>query len=113
MIKPEDEVEVLNNLHHGHGKVVIKRNISKKDKVEFVDMFAKVELDVDAKIGYHTHTDDSEIYYITSGLGVFIDHNQVEKNVKKGDLCYVAKGNSHGIYNTGKDVLEFVAIVLS
>lgn len=113
MIKQPQATELLEGLYGGNGKVWISRNVTKEDDVFGIDLFAKVQVDVGASIGYHLHTKDAEVYYIVSGEGCFIDDGQVEKLVQAGDFCFITKGQSHGIRNTGETMLDMIAVVVS
>lgn len=113
MIKKSMSIEEYHELHGGQGRVLVERNITKADGIKGLAMFAKVSLDVGASIGYHIHVNDAEGYFIIEGTGIFIDNGEIKKTVGKGDLCFINKGEGHGIINTGSQPLEMVAIVIS
>ena len=62
-------------------------------------------------IGYHTHTNESETYYIYSGSGEFNDNGTVVP-VSAGDVTFTGAGEGHGLANTGDVPLEFIALIL-
>lgn len=64
-----------------------------------------------ASIGNHTHSGDSETYYIISGCGTYNDNGTIVK-VGPGDVMHCADGETHGIENTGSLPLEFIALIL-
>ncbi|MDS9471506.1 cupin domain-containing protein [Sporosarcina pasteurii] len=113
MIKKPGLIETYHCLHGGNGKVLVERNITREDGIQGLDMLARVSVEVGASIGYHQHVEDSEGYFIVEGEGVFIDNGKVEKEVVKGDFCFICKGQGHGIINTGDVPLEIMAIVIS
>lgn len=110
MIFNNEEIIEIENLYGGTGTTKIYKHIT-ENKIERMKMFANVTLEAGASIGYHQHTDDSEIYHIISGSGLFTDADESEKPVTPGDCCVIEKGQSHGIENTGDGVLEFIAVV--
>ncbi len=112
MIKQPEKTELYDGLHGGTGNIWVTRNVTKEDQLEGLDMFAKVEVDIGASIGYHEHIHDAEVYYITAGKGIFFDNGKVEKSVQPGDFCFISKGQGHGIQNTGDSILEIIAVVV-
>lgn len=79
----------------------------------FVDGMNKImkgRLVPGASIGLHTHEDNSEIMFITSGAGyVLFDGERV--GLKAGDVHYCPKGHAHSLVNDGVEDLEFSAVV--
>lgn len=63
-----------------------------------------------ASIGMHTHTDSSEIIFITSGKGsVIIDGERLP--VYEGICHYCPEGHTHSLINDSDRDLEFLAVV--
>lgn len=63
-----------------------------------------------ASIGMHTHSDNSEIIFLTSGRGHLIyDGERIE--LSAGDVHYCPKGHSHSLINDSDAELGFSAIV--
>ena len=60
-------------------------------------VFAHSTLAPGCAIGYHTHTNESETYYIP---------------VSVGDVTFTGAGEGHGLANTGDVPLEFIALIL-
>lgn len=63
-----------------------------------------------ATIGLHTHDTNSEIIFITKGIGSVIYDDTVEV-LKAGDCHYCPQGHSHSLQNTSDADLEFLAVV--
>ena len=63
-----------------------------------------------ASIGLHTHSDGSEIMFITSGKGTVICNGE-KSEVRAGMCHYCPKGNSHTLLNDSDADLEFYAVV--
>jgi quercetin dioxygenase-like cupin family protein len=69
-----------------------------------------ITLDPGCEIGVHTHTGDSEMYFIYEGEGVYTDNAETYP-VQPGDMLFCKDGESHGLENTGTNPLRFVAIM--
>jgi mannose-6-phosphate isomerase-like protein (cupin superfamily) len=62
-------------------------------------------------LGKHRHNGEFEVYYILKGEGLYND-NGTEVTVKIGDVTVCPSGEEHGILNTGREDLEFIALIL-
>lgn len=62
-------------------------------------------------IGYHTHTGESETYYVLKGKGIFNDDG-VETEVSEGDVMYTGPGHSHGLANASDEDLVISALIM-
>jgi mannose-6-phosphate isomerase-like protein (cupin superfamily) len=74
-------------------------------------MLAHYVLPEGASIGFHTHTVDEEIYLITKGSGIYLDKDKKENPVSEGDVTLCPRGEGHGLTNSGKGDLVFVAVI--
>lgn len=99
----------IEQLHGGKGVI----GIEKCDVPEHAAFKAvvKVTVPTGASIGYHTHRDDYEGYYIMKGDGIFQDDDG-DHIVTAGDFCLIERGGSHGIENRGADELIIFATVM-
>lgn len=61
-------------------------------------------------IGYHPHLGEEEIYYILRGEAIVNDNGDVCK-LGPGDAVLTGGGASHSIENSGKENLEFIAVI--
>lgn len=68
-------------------------------------------LEPGASIGVHQHVEDEELYVIISGEGEYIDNAGKHHPMKPGDISFCLKGESHGLVNTGSDLLVFGAVI--
>ena len=68
-------------------------------------------LEPGASIGVHQHVEDEELYVIISGEGDYIDNDGKRHAMKPGDIAFCLKGESHGLVNTGSDLLVFGAAI--
>lgn len=103
-------IKTEENLCGGKGKTTFKYLLGEKELGSKCGMFAELSIEEGGSIGYHSHENESETYYITKGTGLYND-NGVERTVKAGDVTY-AHNCSHGIANTGKGDLVFVALII-
>jgi quercetin dioxygenase-like cupin family protein len=61
------------------------------------------------QIAPHTHEASTEFFYVVSGVGEFLDSAEW-KPIKKGDAFKAPQGMTHGIKNTGNDLLVIFAV---
>jgi len=112
MITNNREVAHFFEKANGKGTTHIERLLSDDCLQPQAAMYAKVTLDVGASIGIHSHTNDSESYYIMQGTAMYTD-NDAQYILHAGACTYTAKGNSHGIENIGDEPLIFIALILN
>lgn len=112
MITNNRETEHHLKKANGKGTTHIERLLPNECLKEQATMYAKVTLDVGASIGFHTHTNDSESYYIMQGTAMYTE-NDAQHILHAGACTYTAKGNSHGIENIGDEPLIFIALILN
>lgn len=74
-------------------------------------IFAHTTVHQGSGIGYHVHENESETYYILSGVGKFND-NGVFRTVTAGNVTFTGAGQGHAIENTGDVPLEMIALIL-
>ena len=73
-------------------------------------MFVRAQLPSGEAHKFHFHPKMEEILYVLSGTA----EQWVEKEkhlMKPGDSLYLPVGIVHGTYNTGSDVLDFLAVL--
>jgi len=63
-----------------------------------------------ASIGEHTHTDSSEIIFITEGTGCVRMDGEII-SLHSGDCHYCPKGHTHSLINNSNAELCFTAVV--
>ena len=74
-------------------------------------LYARVVLPPGASVGVHTHTGETEPYYILKGTGMFTKTDGSVVEVHEGDCCIIEPGQSHGIANERDEDLEFMALI--
>lgn len=110
MIKQTEGKEFIEKPRGGEGSMEISRIVTAADKVDGIDLFARVTVHPHSAIGYHIHEDDSEVYYLLEGKGIFNDNGK-RVNVQAGDFCMIRKGQGHGIENPYDGKIEMIAMV--
>jgi len=76
-----------------------------------IKMFSVANLKPDSLIGYHTHEDDMEIYFMLDGSGIVSDNGQ-EDILYPGDLLITQKGEGHSIENKSGSDITFLAMII-
>lgn len=74
-------------------------------------LFARVTIFPGKELGYHEHHGETETYHIISGEGEY-DDNGKKQFVSAGDTVFCPEGGGHGIRNTGKNDLVFIALII-
>jgi len=113
MIKKSSELKVTvnQNMRDGEGSIII-RNIA--DKTEMHDkarLFARIIIKPGCSIGYHTHENESETYYILSGTASY-DDNGTQTELSPGDVTITPAGQGHAIANKGTEDVELIALIV-
>ena len=114
MIRRTNEkiVEFKEKPFNGEGGVTVRSLLNNSEEMYGKGrVFAHSTLQPGNSIGYHLHKDESEIYYIYSGMAEFND-NGTSTTVSAGDVTFTGAGEGHGLKNIGADPLEFIALIL-
>ena len=73
--------------------------------------FALAQLKAGEEVELHKHEGECEYYYILSGNGRYNDNGNA-LDVFPGTVTFTPSGESHGIRNTGDEMLEFIALII-
>ena len=107
--------EQLNNTTQTNERGDIKLYLSNLAEFDVknpkIRMFSIVKLKQGEEISFHIHEGEGEYYYIISGEGVYTD-NEEKFDVSPGTVTFTLSGNGHGMKNTGKEMLEFIALII-
>ena len=74
------------------------------------DLFAQITLHPGCAVPIHQHLGNNETYYLLKGEGEYTDENR-KLTVKAGDVTFCTDGGTHGLKNTGKEDLVFIALI--
>ncbi len=107
------ERETREKMKDGPGAVTLE-HLFKKDDFggSHFRVCAKLILPPGSGIGLHPHIDEDEVYIVLKGSGTVTDAG-LTAEVKPGDTVLTGKGDSHCLTNTGSEVLEVIAIVVT
>ena len=110
MIK-QPERATKTNVQGGPEEVHFEYIASEEELLGAARLYARITVPKGSGIGVHTHTGETEPYFILSGTGIFTDCDGIEKPVKAGDVCAILPGQSHGIRNEADEDLVFMALI--
>ncbi|MCL2618445.1 MAG: cupin domain-containing protein [Defluviitaleaceae bacterium] len=96
----------------GKGVAVVSHVMEKTELLANCRLFARIRLDPGCSIGWHTHDQEEEVYYILSGEAV-VNDDGVIRTVYPGDSVYTGNGGSHSIENQGSEPMEFLGVILT
>lgn len=113
MIRRAEEMlkDIKDQLRGGKGSVEFTHLFNQEEMAGKGKLCAKLKLSPGASIGFHSHIDEEEIYYILKGKGL-VDDNGKKQEVQFGDAVITGGGDSHSIENTGEGELEFLAVII-
>jgi mannose-6-phosphate isomerase-like protein (cupin superfamily) len=103
--------EVREKMRDGSGKVEIVHVFKKEELKGKVRLFARLILNKDCSIGFHTHDNEEEVYYILSGKAT-VDDNGTAYEANAGDAILTGGGAGHSISNQQEDSLHVLAVIL-
>lgn len=114
-IYAKEDLIVLDKTDLGGGKGVIsglyaftRDKAAKEDSIKEITWLTIQPGD---SVGFHQHTTNEDAYIIVSGTGVFKDTDGKEYPVKTGDVTIARRGDSHALFNTGKEPLVFISVI--
>ena len=114
MVKGKAEVTAVRkpSPFNGRGETTVRELLDGPDQMYGKGrVFVHTTVYPGSELGYHVHQDESETYYILSGVGQFND-NGVMREVKAGDVTFTGAGEGHGLANTGDEPIEMIALIL-
>ena len=98
---------------NGDGKEkMFKTNLADLDiKDPGIRLFSLVQVKPGEEVEYHTHTGESESFFILSGKGVYND-NGTDVEITPGMVTLTPSGEGHAIKNIGSEMLVFIALII-
>jgi mannose-6-phosphate isomerase-like protein (cupin superfamily) len=113
MIRRKNDMvkEVRERMRGGSGDVEIVHVFKKEELQGKARLFARIILKKECSIGFHTHDNEEEIYYIISGKGT-VEDNGTAYEVTAGDAILTGNGAGHSISNQQDEPLEVLAVIL-
>lgn len=112
MIKTKEQLKITTEQNEKGADKLFLSDLAEFDKKNpKLRTFALAKLNPDEEVEFHIHEGECESYYIISGKGVYND-NGTEIEVLPGTVTFTPSGEGHGIKNTGKVILEFIALII-
>ena len=74
------------------------------------DLFARITLHPGCAVPVHQHLGNNETYYLLKGEGEYTDEDK-KVAVKAADVTISEDGGTHGLMNTRKEDLVFIALI--
>ena len=97
---------------HGKGEILVRSLLNGPEEMyDNGRVFAHTTIYPDSGLGYHVHENESETYYILSGVGRFNDNGKI-RIVKAGDVTFTGYGEGHSLEAAGEEPLEVIALIL-
>ena len=95
----------------GNGVVTITSFASPEELNDKGRLFANITLKPGCSIGFHTHENESELFYLMKGEALYND-NGTEYPVTAGDVMICPAGTGHAIANNGQEDVEVCAVIV-
>lgn len=108
----ERVIETVEKVNGGAGFIMKEALITPQQRGRHCKMFSQVTLKPGCELGHHEHHGETETYYILSGSGMYDDDGKAIP-VEAQDVTFCESGKGHGMKNTGKEDLVFVALILT
>lgn len=109
--KEEREITTFEKFKGGDGSIIVNTIASTKQTYNHAKMYANLTLKKDCGIGYHDHTNETEIIVINKGIASYNDDGNLYK-AYPGDVLILEDGHFHSIKNEEDEVLELTALVI-
>ena len=110
--KEECREEFREHMRGGDGTVRLLNLIGSADELNNKGrLFSRLTLNPGCSIGYHTHEEDAELFYILKGTAEYSDNGEI-RTVTEGDVTVCPPGTGHGIANRTDEPVEFIALIL-
>lgn len=111
--KEQQEIVRIEKAQDGAGTLVMKKILNGPEELDQKGRaFNHGFLEPGCGLGYHQHVGTTETIYILSGQAEYTDENQEKTILHPGDVTFTDNGQSHSLYATGDETLEFIALVL-
>ena len=105
------QTEYRPNMRDGNGTVELTSFATPEELNNKGRLFANITLKPGCSIGFHTHENESELFYLMKGEALYND-NGTEYTVTAGDVMICPAGTGHGVANNGTEDVELCAVIL-
>ena len=112
MVKKELPYREKEGAMNGKGKAEFFDLATIDEMYGHVRLFSTCTLHTGCSIGYHTHEQETEFYYIIQGEAV-VNDNGTEVVMGPGELMSTGNGAGHSIENRSAEDLVFLAMIVT
>jgi mannose-6-phosphate isomerase-like protein (cupin superfamily) len=105
------KVTVTQNMRGGEGNIIIRNLADKAEMHDKARLFAQITIKPRCSIGFHTHENESETYFMLSGKALY-DDNGTQSELSPGDVTITSPGQGHSIANQGDEDVELIALIV-
>ena len=113
MYMPKEEMTtyIRERIRDGNGAVKLLRMFPEEEQPAKCRLFSVITLEKGCSIGWHTHDDETEIYYILEGEAETNDNGTV-RTLRPGDVTVTGKGAGHCLENKRDEPMRMLAVVI-
>jgi quercetin dioxygenase-like cupin family protein len=105
------ETYVRENMRGGNGAITLLKMFPDQEKPAKCRLYSILKLEKGCSIGWHTHDDETEIYYILKGEAETNDNGTI-RTLRPGDITVTGKGAGHCIENKQEQPMEMLVVVI-
>ncbi len=112
MIRKAHEMvsETRTDMRDGKGEITITHLFTKSELSSHTRLCAKLTVPPGGSIGFHTHEQEEEVFYILKGHAE-VDDNGETREVEPGDAILTGNGAGHSLTCISKEPLEVLAVI--
>ena len=113
MIKRAAEIEAVVKpaMLGGPGEVIFHHLADKEQLLSHARLFSILTLEQGCGIGYHTHENEREFFYVLQGTPT-VNDNGVEQILHPGDSAMTEIGGGHSIENRHEETAKVLALIM-
>ncbi len=113
MIKKASDIEavVKTEMLGGSGSVTFHHLADKAQLLDHARLFSILTLEKGCGIGYHTHTNEREFFYVLQGTPT-VNDNGTEYVLAPGDSAMTEIGGGHSIENRAEETAKVLALIV-
>ncbi|MCI2058505.1 MAG: cupin domain-containing protein [Oscillibacter sp.] len=99
------------SIQNGNGIIHMKDLATREQMHQHARLFSHFTIDPGCSIGRHTHSHETEFFYILKGELAFYD-NGTEVTLHAGDVAATGDGETHGLENRTDQPAELMALIV-
>ena len=113
MIRKATDIEavVKSEMLGGNGAVSFHHLADKEELLNHARLFSILTLEKGCGIGYHTHENEREFFYVLQGTPT-VNDNGVEHVLHPGDSAMTEIGGGHSIENRHEETAKVLALIV-